>query len=305
MAGLMTLFCSQNQPLSWLHSSGIESKATSKLAPRLCSGAKLSPLIPISKMSPSPRITQKDNSNIYFLTLTVIEWINIFTKKEYSVRTGNIIDQLTDKDKAVKINAYKQQVMPEVPPEEESATPPLEEKELVFEKEDIHKMEAYFGIPFEVIATHVEAGRNKARLGAVIEETKGYEAVQSEIFRKNPKSFLDRLSSGTCFLIKQQDRETALLLPYRDDVSAFAEVVSATDLNRKLGAFLDQVWELKSFVVLRHGRKEGLLVPTARRLSGEPELEASVKLSLVAGLTIQQTRDAIDLWLVMNRGKTK
>lgn len=34
-------------------------------------------------MSPSPRITQKDNSNIYFLTLTIIEWINIFTKKEY------------------------------------------------------------------------------------------------------------------------------------------------------------------------------------------------------------------------------
>ena len=34
-------------------------------------------------MSPSPRIIKKDIGGIYFLTLTVIEWINIFTKKEY------------------------------------------------------------------------------------------------------------------------------------------------------------------------------------------------------------------------------
>ena len=34
-------------------------------------------------MSPSPRIQKNDISNIYFLTITVIEWINIFTKPRY------------------------------------------------------------------------------------------------------------------------------------------------------------------------------------------------------------------------------
>ncbi len=34
-------------------------------------------------MSPSPRITKKDIGSFYFLTLTVIEWINIFTKEKY------------------------------------------------------------------------------------------------------------------------------------------------------------------------------------------------------------------------------
>jgi REP element-mobilizing transposase RayT len=34
-------------------------------------------------MSPSVRIHKNDNRNIYFLTLTVVEWINIFTKRDY------------------------------------------------------------------------------------------------------------------------------------------------------------------------------------------------------------------------------
>jgi len=34
-------------------------------------------------MTPSPRIQFKDIGGYYFLTLTVIEWINIFTKLEY------------------------------------------------------------------------------------------------------------------------------------------------------------------------------------------------------------------------------
>jgi putative transposase len=32
---------------------------------------------------PSPRITKGDRDGVYFITLTVLEWINIFTKKEY------------------------------------------------------------------------------------------------------------------------------------------------------------------------------------------------------------------------------
>lgn len=228
----------------------------------------------------------------------------IITEHVEKIRKQYNNNELTDSEESDTI--YEESVtidtwMTQPSSREKPPIPSSEEKEPILEEEVVRTIESHFGMPFEELQAIVEERRRQLewkRAEAVGQVTK----ISPDELRSRSGYYLDKVDEEVSYSIVRHNVEVARLMPYDEMCIIEKEnVITASDINKRLGMFLDETRKGKTFIVQRGKQRVAVLTPPPTEERGVLSEDGSLKLIATASLTAEETRKAVNMMKLLRK----